>query len=60
MRFTSSKSGQADRKSGAELDESSIERELLLEPGGHENRHNETVDGDDTSHNDGNDILSKY
>ena len=47
---------QADRQTGAELDEAGIQRDLLLQVVGDEHCHDETVNGNDTSHDDGDDV----
>ncbi len=48
---------KADGKTGAELDETGVEGvAVLCEAVGDQDRDDETVDTDDTSHNDGNDV----
>ena len=49
--------GQTDGKAGAELDEVRKERRLLFQTVRDENGDDETVDTDDTSHDDGNDVC---
>jgi hypothetical protein len=46
-----SETSQTDTKTCAELDEASVQWQLLLQPIRDQNRHDETVDTNDTSHN---------
>lgn len=56
-RKTSSHTSKTDRKASAELDEPRVEGvAVLLEAIGNENRDDETVDTDDTGHNDGDNV----
>lgn len=52
-----SKAGQTDGQTGAELEEGCVQGHDLAEAVGNENRHDETVDTNDTSHNDGNNVC---
>jgi hypothetical protein len=52
----SSKTGETDGKTSTELDEAGVERKVLLQVVGDQDRHDETVDTNDTSHNDGNNV----
>jgi len=54
---TSSETSKTDRETSTELDESGVERKLLLEVVGNQDGDDETVDTNDTSHNDGNNVL---
>lgn len=53
---TSSQTGQTHGQTGAKLNEASEEGCRLLEIVGDQDRHDETVDTDDTSHNDGDNV----
>ena len=53
---TSGQASQADGETSTQLDEASVEGKLLLESRGHEHRHDQAVNGNDTSHNDGNNV----
>lgn len=55
---TSSKTGQTDSKTGAELDESSVQGELLGQVVGDQDRDDQTVDTNDTSHDNGDNVLN--
>jgi hypothetical protein len=50
------KTSKTDRQPSTELDESSIQRKLLLQAIGDKDRHDQAVDTDNTSHNDGNNV----
>lgn len=52
-----SKTSQTDSQTSTELDEASVQREFLLETVGDEDRHDQTVDTNDTSHNDWNNVY---
>lgn len=54
---TGSKTSKTNRETGTELDEASVEREILLQTIGDKDRDDETVNTNDTSHNDGNNVL---
>jgi len=53
----SSETSKTDRETSAELDEAGEERGLLLKVVRDQHGHDQTVDGNDTSHNDGNDVC---
>lgn len=53
---TGSETSKTDRETGTELDETGEEGKLLLEVVGDEDRDDETVNGNNTSHNDGNNV----
>ncbi len=56
-RETSSETSETDGKTGTELNETSVEGVfVLLQVVRDKNRDDETVDTDDTSHNDGDDV----
>lgn len=54
---TSSETSKTDGETSTELDETSVERLLLGKLVGDQDGNDETVNGNDTSHNDGNDVL---
>lgn len=54
---TSSKTSKTDGKTSTELNETSVESHLLLETVGDEDRNDETVDTNDTSHNNGDNVC---
>jgi len=54
---TSSETSETDRQTSTELDETSVEGHLLGKTIGDEHGHDETVNSNDTSHNDGNNVL---
>lgn len=54
---TSCKTGETDGETSTELDETSEQRLGLLEVVGDEDGNDETVNGNDTSHNDGNNVC---
>lgn len=54
---SSSETRETDRQTSTELDEASVERKLLRQAVGDEDGHDETVDTNDTSHNNGNNVL---
>jgi len=55
---TSSKTGETDGETSTELDEASVKSVLVLLEGiGNQDGDDETVDTNDTSHNDGNNVL---
>jgi hypothetical protein len=59
-RKTSSHTRKADCKASAELDETRVERiAVLCETVRDQDRDDETVDTDDTSHNDGDNVCTK-
>lgn len=55
---TSSETSETDGETSTELDEASEERQILPEVVGDQDRDDETVDSNDTSHNDGNDVCA--
>lgn len=54
---TSGKTSKTDGETGTELDETSEERGLLAKLVGDQDGNDETVNGNDTSHNDGNNVC---
>ena len=52
-----SKASETDRETSAELDEAREQRGLLLQIVGDQDRDDETVDTDDTSHNNGDNVC---
>jgi hypothetical protein len=54
---TSSHARQTDGETGTELDKVGEKRRVLLETVRDQDRHDETVDTNDTSHDDGNDVY---
>lgn len=54
---TSSETSETDSETSTELDETCVKRELLLQTIGDKNRHDQTVNTNDTGHNDGNNVL---
>lgn len=56
---TGSKTGETDRKTGTELDEPGVERHGSLDITRDQNGNDETVNGNNTGHNDGNDTLDE-
>ncbi|KAK1253666.1 hypothetical protein MKX07_001743 [Trichoderma sp. CBMAI-0711] len=53
---TSSETSKTDGETSTELDETSVQREILLETVGDEDGDDQTVDTNNTSHNDGNNV----
>jgi hypothetical protein len=53
---TSGKTSETDGETGTELDETSEQRLLLGKVVGDQDGNDETVDSNDTSHNDGNNV----
>jgi hypothetical protein len=53
-----SETSQADGQTSTELDEASVEGKLLLQAIGNEDGHDETIDTNDTSHNDGHNVCT--
>lgn len=53
----SSKTRQPDGQTGTELDEGSVERNVLFQAVGDEDGNHEAVDTDDTGHDNGHDIY---
>ena len=51
-----SKTGETDGETGTKLDETSKQRSLLSEIVGDKDGHDQTVDGNDTSHDDRDDV----
>jgi hypothetical protein len=56
---TSGQTCETDRETGTELDESSVQRHGSLDVARDEHTDHETVNGNDTSHNDGNHTLDQ-
>lgn len=56
---TSGETGETDRETGTELDETGVERHGRLDVTRDEHTDYETVNGNDTGHNDGNDTLDQ-
>lgn len=56
---TGSKTGKTNRQTSAQLDETSVKSLLLLEGVRDKDRDDESVNGNDTSHNDGNNVLDQ-
>lgn len=56
---TGSKTSKADGETSAELDETGEERQILSKVVGDEDGDDETVNGNDTSHNDGNNVCKR-
>lgn len=54
---TSGKTSQTDSETSTQLDETSVQRKLLLKVVGDKDGHDETVDTDDTSHDNGDNVL---
>jgi hypothetical protein len=55
---TSSKTSETDGKTSTELNEAGVEREILLQTIGDKDRDDETVDTNDTGHNDGDNVWT--
>lgn len=53
---TSSETSKTDGQTSTKLNEASVESHLLLQTVGDKHRHNQAVDTNDTSHNDGNNV----
>jgi hypothetical protein len=53
----SSKTSQTDGQAGTKLNETGVERQVLLETVGDQDRDDEAIDTNDTSHNDGDNVL---
>lgn len=53
---TSSQTSQTHTETCAKLDEASVERQLLLKSVRDQDRHDQTVDTNNTSHNDGDNV----
>jgi hypothetical protein len=56
---TSSHTRKTNRETGTELDEAGEERSLLLQTVGDQNGDDETVDTDNTSHDDGDNVYAE-
>lgn len=56
MDLPSSKTSQADSQTGAELDETSVQGELLGQVVGDQDRHDQTVDTNNTRHDNGDNV----
>lgn len=53
---TSSETSETDRETSSKLDETSVKGKILLQPIGNEHGDDETVNTDDTGHNDRNNV----
>lgn len=51
-----SKTSQTDRQTSTELDETSVERKLLSQVVGDQDRHDKTIDTNDTRHDNGDNV----
>lgn len=56
---TSSQTGQTDRQTGTQLDETGVQGLLLLQGVGNQHSDDQTVDGNDTGQNDGDNVLEQ-
>lgn len=56
---TSGQSGQSDGQTGTQLNEARVQGLLLLQGVRQQHRHHQTVNGDNTGHNDGDDVLDQ-
>lgn len=54
---TGSETSETDGETSTKLDETSVESHVLSEIVGDQDSNDQTVNGNDTSHNDGNDVL---
>jgi hypothetical protein len=54
---TGGKTSKTDGQTSAELNEARVQGKVLLQAIGDKDRHDETVDTNDTSHNDGDNVL---
>lgn len=54
---TGSKTSETDRQTGTELNEAGVEGSLLLKIVGDQHRHDQAVNGNDTSHDDGDNVC---
>ncbi len=54
----SGKTSKTDRQTSTELDETSVQRKLLLQAVGDQDGDDETVDTNNTSHNDGDNVCT--
>lgn len=52
----SGQTSQTDGKTSTQLNETSVKRELLSQVVGDQDRHDQTVDTNNTSHDDGDDV----
>lgn len=57
---TGSETGKTDRETGTELDETSVESHLLGKIVGDQDSDDQTVNGNNTSHNDGNNVCGEF
>jgi hypothetical protein len=57
---TGSETSKTDSKTSTELDETSVESHLLSKIVGDQDSNDQTVNGNDTSHNDGNNVCGKF
>lgn len=56
LNLPSGKTSQTDSETSTQLDETSVQRKLLLKVVGDKDGHDETVDTDDTSHDNGDNV----
>lgn len=56
---TSGETGETDSETGTELDETSVQGESLLEAIGDKDRDDETVDTNNTSHDNGDNVYGR-
>jgi hypothetical protein len=54
---TGGKTSETDGQTSAELNEARVQGKVLLQAIGDKHRHDETVDTNDTSHNDGDNVY---
>ena len=57
---TGSETGETDGETGTELDETSVESHLLGKIVGDQDGNDQTVNGNNTSHNDGNNVCGEF
>jgi len=56
---TGSETGKTDGETSTELDETRVQGHVLRQIVGDQNSNDQTVNGNDTSHNDGNDVCGE-
>lgn len=54
-----SQTGQTNGQAGTQLDEAGVQGLLLFQRVGHQHGHHQAVNGNDTGHNDGHDVLDQ-
>jgi hypothetical protein len=57
---TGSETGKTDGETSTELDEASVKSHVLGKIVGDQDGNDQTVNGNDTSHNDGNDVCGEF